>query len=245
MYVTGRTVAGEDRDVPGTIDETAAEVTALGGRGIAVRCDHRNDDDVEALFRRVETEEGRLDILVNSTWGGYESLFQHGEYIGELPFWRQPLSRWGDMMDAGVRAAYVASALAAPLMIRRGDGLIVHLSYWAAQKHIGTAVYGVAKAATDKLAADMAHELRSDGVAVVALYPGLVRTERVLAAADAFDLGNSESPRFVGRVVAALAADPDRMRRTGRVLVAAEVAREYGIVDVDGNSPRPLTLREA
>jgi len=238
-------MAGEEADVPGTIDETAAQVTELGGRGIAVRCDHRNDDDVEALFRRVEAEQGRLDVLVNSVWGGYESLFVEGRYVGDLPFWQQPLSRWGDMIDAGVRAAYVASAFAAPLMVRARDGLIVHVSYWAAQKHIGTTAYGVAKAATDKMAADMAHELREHGVAVISLYPGLVRTERVLAAADAFDLGNSESPRFVGRVVAALAADAERMRRSGDVLVAAELAREYGVVDVDGSSPRPLTLRDA
>jgi dehydrogenase/reductase SDR family member 1 len=238
-------VVGAEADVPGTIDETAAEVTALGGRGIAVRCDHRDDAQVEALFRKVEAEEGRLDVLVNSVWGGYESLFAGGEYIGELPFWRQPLSRWGDMMDAGVRAAYVAGSFAAPLMIPARDGLIVHISYWAAQKHVSTTTYGVAKAATDKMAADMAHELRDHGVTVVSLYPGLVRTERVMAAAEFFDLGNSESPRFAGRVVAALAADRDRIRRTGEVLVAAELAREYGVVDVDGSSPRPLTLADA
>jgi NAD(P)-dependent dehydrogenase (short-subunit alcohol dehydrogenase family) len=245
VYVTGRTVAGDEADVPGTIDQTAAEVSELGGRGVAVRCDHRDDSEVEALFRKVGSDEGRLDVLVNSVWAGYESLFADGEYIGDLPFWRQPLSRWGDMIDAGVRAAYVASSFAAPLMIRAEDGLIVHVSYWAARKHIGTTVYGVAKAATDKMAADMGHELREHGVAVVSLYPGLVRTERVMAAAEFFDLGNSESPRFAGRVVAALAADPDRMRRSGDVLVAAELAREYGVLDVDGSSPRPLSLADA
>ena len=245
VYVTGRTVADDEADVPGTIDQTAAEVSELGGRGVAVRCDHRDDSEVEALFRKVGSDEGRLDVLVNSVWAGYESLFADGEYIGDLPFWRQPLSRWGDMIDAGVRAAYVASSFAAPLMIRAEDGLIVHVSYWAARKHIGTTVYGVAKAATDKMAADMGHELREHGVAVVSLYPGLVRTERVMAAAEFFDLGNSESPRFAGRVVAALAADPDRMRRSGDVLVAAELAREYGVLDVDGSSPRPLSLADA
>jgi NAD(P)-dependent dehydrogenase (short-subunit alcohol dehydrogenase family) len=111
---------------------------------------------------------------------------------------------------------------------------------WAAQKYIGNALYGVAKAATDKLTADTAHELRAHGVSVVSLYPGLVRTEAVLAA-GVFDLSNSESPQFIGRVIAALAADPNVAQRSGQVLVAAAVAREYGVTDVDGRSPRPLT----
>ena len=124
------------------------------------------------------------------------------------------------------------------------DGLIVNVSFWAAQKHIGNVAYGVAKAATDKLTADTAHELRAHGVAVVSLYPGLVRTEKVMEAAAFLDLSNSESPQFIGRAVAALAADPEIMGRSGQVLVAAALAREYGFTDVDGRQPRPLTLAD-
>ena len=148
------------------------------------------------------------------------------------------------MMDAGVRAAFVCSSRAAKLMLPRGRGLIVNISFWAAQKHIGNVIYGLAKAATDKMTADMAHELHSHGVAVVSLYPGLVRTEAVMQAADAgwLDLSNSESPEFIGRVVAALANDPEVLSRSGQVLVAAAMAEEYGISDVDGRHPKPLTL---
>jgi NAD(P)-dependent dehydrogenase (short-subunit alcohol dehydrogenase family) len=156
---------------------------------------------------------------------------------------RVPRWRWDAMMTAGVRAAFVASQLAAARMVPRKRGLIVNVSVRAAQKHSGNVVYGVSKAATDKLTSDMAHELEPHGVTVVSLYPGLVRTEAVLAA-GVFDLSNSESPQFLGRVIAALAGDPNVGARSGQVLVAAAVAREYGLTDVDGKSPRPLTLAD-
>jgi dehydrogenase/reductase SDR family member 1 len=120
----------------------------------------------------------------------------------------------------------------------------VNISFWAAQKHIANVAYGVSKAATDKMTADMAQELRPYGVTVVSLYPGLVRTEKVIEAAGWLDLSNSESPEFIGRAVAALAGDPDVIRRTGTVLVAASLAAEYGFKDVDGKAPRPLTLAD-
>ncbi|MCA1631799.1 MAG: SDR family NAD(P)-dependent oxidoreductase, partial [Acidobacteria bacterium] len=138
--------------------------------------------------------------------------------------------------------AYAASQHAARAMVAQGAGLVVNISFWSAQKHVGNTAYGVAKAATDKLTADAAHELRPHGVAVVSLYPGLVRTEKVMEAAAFLDLSNSESPQFVGRAVAALASDPDVMSKSGRVVVAAELAKEYGFADVDGKRPRPLTL---
>src|SRR6266849_2676641 len=148
------------------------------------------------------------------------------------------------MFSAGVRAHYHASQLAAPGMIARRRGLIVNISFWAAQKHLANVAYGVSKAATDKMTADMAIELQPHGVTVVSLYPGLVRTEKVMESAAWLDLSNSESPEFIGRAVAALAGDPNVMRHTGSVLVAASLAVEYGFTDTDGKAPRPLTLAD-
>ena len=210
---------------------------------IRIACDHLRDEETEAVFRRIAKQTDSLDILVNSAWGGYERMVEDGNFTWPLPFWQQPAHRWTSMMDAGVRAAFVAASHAARLMIPQRRGLIVHISAWAAQKRIGNLIYGVSKAATDKMTADMAEELKPHGVAVVSLYPGLVRTELVMQAQAVFDLSNSESPEFSGRVVAALARDPDLMRRTGSVVVAAAVARELGVVDVDGRSPEPLTLQ--
>jgi len=148
------------------------------------------------------------------------------------------------MFAAGVRAHYFASQLAARSMITRRRGLIVNISFWAAQKHIGNVAYGVSKAATDKMTADMAGELQPYGVTVVSLYPGLVRTEKVMQAAAWLDLSNSESPEFIGRAVTALASDPDVMRHTGAVCIAARLAIEYGFTDIDGKKPRPLTIAD-
>jgi NAD(P)-dependent dehydrogenase (short-subunit alcohol dehydrogenase family) len=129
-------------------------------------------------------------------------------------------------------------------MVQKRRGLIVSISFWAAQKHIANVAYGVSKAATDKMTADMAVELEPHGVTAVSLYPGLVRTERVMEAAQWLDLSNSESPEFVGRAVAALAGDPEALHHTGQVLIAARLAEEYGFADLDGKAPRPLGLSD-
>jgi dehydrogenase/reductase SDR family protein 1 len=209
-----------------------------------IRCDHRVDTEVTAAFERVAREAGKIEILVNNVWGGYERMVEDGTFTWTKPFWEQGLWRWDAMFSAGVRAHYHASQLAAKSMVARQSGLIVNISFWAAQKHMANVAYGVSKAATDKMTADMAVELRPHGVTAVSLYPGLVRTEKVMEAASWLDLTNSESPEFIGRAVAALAADPDVMRHTGTVLVAASVAVEYGFTDIDGRTPRPLTLAD-
>ena len=224
VYATGRSIASAD--LPAAVHR--------------IVCDHTDDAQTAAPFEALPAP---VDILVNSAWGGYERMLEDGRFTWALPFWEQPMHRWHSMLDAGVRAAYVCSSHAAKAMVPRRSGLIVNISAWAAQKYIGNTIYGISKAATDKMTADMAHELRPHGVSAVSLYPGLVRTEAVLAA-GVFDLSNSESPEFIGRVIAALWRDPQLADRSGQVLVAAAVASELGVLDVDGKQPIALTLAQ-
>jgi len=218
-----------------TIDEAAST-----SHIVAIRCDHTDDAAVARVFRAIDEQAGPLNILVNVAWGGYERMMEGGRFTWADPFWSQPMWRWEAMISAGVRAAFVASQEAARRMVGQNRGLIVHVSSYAGRKYGGNVVYGVSKAATDRMAADMGHELQRHGVTVVSLYPGLVRTEAVVAA-DVFDLSNSESPEFIGRAVAALAGDPNVSRWNGSVAIAAELAAVYGFTDTDGRRPRPLT----
>ena len=247
VYITGRTVEEGKAavDLPGTIYQTAEELSKQGGNCIPVRCDHSNDEEVKSVFEKIQAEKGRLDMLVNNVWGGYEHFNDGTEFWKEKGFWTAPLSRWDKSFQAGVRAHYVASVLAAPMMIQQQSGLIVNISYFAAQRDDKGVAYAAAKAADDRMATSMAHELREHHVAVVSLYPGLVRTESVMKAAEYFDMSNSESPQFIGRAIAALATDPDIMQKSGQILVAAAIAKEYGFRDIDGKQPRPITVDEA
>lgn len=242
VYVTGRS-SGSAVTYPGlggTVEQTASEVDSAGGRGVPVVCDHTDDEQVRSLFGRVAAESGGLDVLVNNVWGGYASY--HEDRYDDMggPFWTQPLRVWDDMFQAGVRAHYAATVLGAPLL--RPGGLVVTVSFFPGSYPSGEdqVAYSVAKAADDRMIAVMAAQLRDREVTAVALYPGLVRTEGVLRAGGSFDLSNSESPEFVGRAVVALAADPEVSRFDGQCLVAAELAAQYGLTDVDGATPRSL-----
>jgi dehydrogenase/reductase SDR family protein 1 len=228
VFATGRGIAGAD--LPDAVER--------------IVCDHLDDAQTTAAFERVKQAAGELDVLVNAVWGGYERMVEDGAFTWSAPFWEQPLHRWRGMIDQGLRSAFVCSQAAARLMVPQRSGLIVVLSYWAARRHLGNAIYGVAQAGADKLAADMGEELRPHGVAAVSLYPGLVRTERVLEAAaqGVFSLEGSESPEFIGRVIAALAARPEvALERSGQTIVAAQLARELGVTDIDGSQPPVLS----
>jgi dehydrogenase/reductase SDR family protein 1 len=234
VYVTGRTLREGDAALPGSIASTAREIDAAGGRGIAVACDHRDDAQVAALFDRVLGEHGRLDVLVNNAFLIPPSL------TSGKKFWEVPLSDWDDMLDVGTRSAFVASALAARAMTAARRGLIANISSSGAKKYAWHVGYGVGKAALDRLTADTAHELQPFGVAVVSLWPGLVLTERVERVRQhlpGLAHVHGETPRFTGRAVAALAADPEVLRRTGLALASHDLALLYGFRDVDGSLP--------
>jgi NAD(P)-dependent dehydrogenase (short-subunit alcohol dehydrogenase family) len=210
---------------------TAEAVTAAGGRGIAVACDHRDDAAVTALAGRIAAEHGRLDLLVNNVWGGYERLNAGGWEEWNAPLWEQPLELFDAMFTAGVRAHYVALARCARLLIATAGSLVITISFTIPdreQSAFGVA-YAMAKAADDRLARAAALQLRKHGVASLALHPGLVRTEGVLQFADHLDLTGSQSPEGVGRAVSALADDPGLLALTGRALGVDELAARYGI----------------
>jgi NAD(P)-dependent dehydrogenase (short-subunit alcohol dehydrogenase family) len=242
VYVTGRSdEGGTTEGLPGTVLETAEGVTQRGGQGVSVRCDHTADAEVEALFARVQQEQGRLDVLVNNVWGGYE----HQEWSRFLaPFWEQPSRHWSGMFESGVRAHLAATQLAVPLMLSSRRGLIVHTTAWDRDKYLGNLFYDVAKAAVNRMVFGMARELQTHQVAVVALAPGFVRTERVLAAfAGAGRLpDNLESSEYTGRAVVALAGDANVMAKSGRVLNVGQLAVEYGFTDIDGRQLPPFQI---
>jgi dehydrogenase/reductase SDR family member 1 len=239
VYITGRTVDEKQAAVPltGTIQTTADEVTKAGGKGIAIRCDHRDDEQVKAAFKQVMDEQGRLDILVNNAWSGYEGYHDETHFYPGAPFWEKPLSYWDVNLD-GLRWQYIASAVAAPYLIANKQGLIVNISNGVPDA--GNAAYAVAKLGTDRLTWEMAHQLKEHNIAVLSLYPGLVRTEGVIKNAKYFDMTKSESPEFTGRAVAALAADSQIMDKTGQIFVVAKLAREYDFDDIDGTRPEPV-----
>ncbi|MES2157900.1 MAG: SDR family NAD(P)-dependent oxidoreductase [Pseudomonadota bacterium] len=238
VYVTGRTVSTGGHSLPGTVGETAAQCDARGGRGIAVPVDHGDDAQVATLFDQIVREQGRLDLLVNNAFALPEDLTETGA------FWEKPLSNW-QMVDVGVRSNFTAARHAAQIMVPQGSGLIVAISGYVGVTYTYGVVFGTAKAAVDRMARDMAIELEPHGVASLSLWQGLTFTERAnrnLAANPAMQSRTVTnplvgcSPEFPGRVIAALMADPAIMARSGGTFITAEVARDYGIADIDGKT---------
>lgn len=239
VYVTGRTVNPGDYYLPGTVGETAAECTARGkdngGSGIAVACDHGDDVQVAALFEKVKAEQGRLDILVNNAFCLSDDLLE------PKGFWEKPLSNL-EMWDVGVRSNYVAAWHAAKIMAPQKSGLIVAISGFAAVTYTYGVIFGTSKSAVDRMSRDMAIELEPYNVASVVMWQGLTLTEK--AKDNLAKMGDQmtksitsmqgSSVEHPGRVVAAMAADPDIMKRSGGEFVTAELAQEYGLTDVDG-----------
>lgn len=231
------------RSRPETIEETAELVAARGGAGIAVRVDHSVEAEVAALFERVRAEQGRLDLLVNDVWGGDE-LSEWGK-----PFWELSIADGWLMQERAVRTHIVASRYAAPIMIAQGGGLIVEITDGDTASYRGNLFYDLAKASAIRLAYAMAEELRPHGVTALALTPGFLRSEAMLehfgvteanwrdgAKQDPHFIA-SETPFYVGRAVAALAADPDVARKSGGAYSSWGLAEEYGFADVDGRQP--------
>jgi len=244
VYVTGRTETDEglpEFQKGTTIYKTAEEADRLGGRGIAHRCDFSIDGDVKALFERVKTEQGRLDILVNNAWAGAKHVMSG--YFWNTPFWKQPIALLDDFYSVGLRSGYLCSQYAAQMMTEQKSGLIANISFYCARQYFINPVHGIIKAAIDKMTADTAHELKDYGVKVFSLYPGSVATEgmRELAKYDAsINLSEMETPQFVGKCVAALALDDNILENSGEVLLTGEIARNYGFTDIDGKQPKTL-----
>ncbi len=246
VYVTGRSTrsAASSMGRPETIDETAEQVTAAGGTGVAVRVDHTVAEQVEALFRRVATEqEGQLDVVVNDIWGG-DPLTNW-----DVPFWRHDLADGLAMQRLGVATHLITSHFAAPLLVARRSGLIVEVTDGVGNEYRGNLYYDLAKTSVIRLAFAQAHDLRPYGVAAVAVTPGFLRSEAMLehfgvteatwedgARIDPNFIA-SETPHFVGRAVAHLAADPDVMAKSGQAIASWDAAEEYGFTDVDGSRP--------
>ena len=230
VYVTGRTLHDGDSARSGSLDSTIAEIAGLGGHAVAVRCDHANDDDVDALFARVSDEHGRLDVMVNNA-------FRVPPHMDpRTPFWETPISDWDALIDVGTRSAYAGTHHAARMMIGAGRGLIVNVSSAGAIRYFHHLVYGVGKAALDRITTEAARSLSARGITIVSIWPYLVRTETVLGMAG-IDTEITESTRFSGRAIVALATDPDVQECAGRAFTTRGLADRYGFTDVDGRLP--------
>ena len=230
-YLTARTLP----------DATAKEIEARGGTAIPISCDHTNDDDVAAVFDRIAEEQGRLDVVVNVASPDFSAM------VG-VPFWERPVSDIERCLDIGPKSNYVTTALAAKrFMVPQRSGVVINISSHGAESYLLSIPYGAGKAAIDRITRDTAFELKPHDVAVVSLWPGLVLTERLLAdtvvgedgkrTLHGLDISFGESPKFNGKAVVALAADPDILAKTGGSYWSSQLAREYGFAEDDGSLP--------
>lgn len=237
VYVTARSVRGNPTvaETPHGVEDTAEEVSARGGIGIPVACDHTDDSQVEALFSRVHRDQGRLDLLVCNAWGGYMPYAEHQGWFS-IPFWEQSMDRWDGMFTAGLRAHLVTCRYGLPLMVDQDHGLVVLTTFTMGRRYLGNLFYDVAKNAICRMAQGMAEEMKDLEVAVVALSPGWVLAERMTGLKER-QRSQTESVEYIGRAVAALASDPAVARRSGQTLAVGDLAREYGFTDVDGSQP--------
>ncbi|MEH2193665.1 MAG: SDR family NAD(P)-dependent oxidoreductase [Nostoc sp.] len=252
VYITGRSLNNSGNAVSGSLSETQSAIDEIGGICIPVQVDHSDDEQVRLLFERIQDEQhGQLDLLVNNAYSGVQAI---RNAFGQ-PFWDCEPNIWDASNNVGLRSHYIASVFAARMMTKRNSGLICTISSWGSMSYIFNTAYGVGKAACDRLASDMAVELKPHNVASVSVWPGIVGTELFSSFASEMNQTNTteqknslisdrynwETPLFTGRAIAALACEPNIMRHTGRVQIVAELASKYGIVDE--NSERPASLR--
>lgn len=229
VYFTGRSSNPVTPPPAMTLEATAASAEALGGRAIPIRVDHNSDEEVKALFSRIDQEQGRLDILVNNV---YQIPNPPAMNKG---FWEHPISVWDDQCGVGLRGYYTASVFAAPMMIRNSSGLIVNISSRGGREYVFSASYGVGKAGVDRMAQDFAHELADHGVSAISLSPSKVKTEFILDMVAqgkmSLDANDMQSVRLSGRAVAALACDPNLQSKSGSILTVSEVQSAYQLID--------------
>jgi NAD(P)-dependent dehydrogenase (short-subunit alcohol dehydrogenase family) len=248
VYITGRTLSPQNDSLGGCLAETQAAISAVGGICIPVQVDHSQDEQIKQLFERIHAEQnGQLDILVNNAYSGVKALIDaHGK-----PFWQCEPTFWDEINQVGLRSHYLASVYAARMMTKRKQGLICTISSWGGLSYLFSVPYGVGKSACDRLASDMAKELKEYNVTSLALYPGIVGTEQFNFLAQQQTKNNSkssflgdgynwETPLLTGRVIACLAEDPQLIKRTGKVQIVAEMAQKYTVVDENGKTPASL-----
>jgi NAD(P)-dependent dehydrogenase (short-subunit alcohol dehydrogenase family) len=237
VYVTGRSVRGAPAvpEYPGSIEDAADQVSARGGHGIPVRCDHTDEQSVIGLFERVQAGHGRLDVLVCNAWAGYMPYPEHNDWFRQ-PFWEQSMERWDGMFTGGLRAHLMTARYGLPLMLPASRGLVIFTTFTMGRKYLGNVFYDVAKNGICRAAEVLSGELEDHEIAVLALTPGWVLAERMTALTSG-QRAQTESVEYIGRAIAALAADPGVMRRSGQALAVGDLAREYGFTDVDGRQP--------